>query len=278
MINLKDKILSRYKKDKNGIYFYQIANKLQKIEINFRRKVAKKTYKNHIKEISKHHSIPVMDDYINKTIKSLPKGSKILDIGGGWAWHWRNINKIRPDIKVYVVDFIYENFFHAKKIIKKNFNKNVYLINTDANKLRFENETFDLVWSVQVFQHMPDFKQSAREIKRVLKKNSKFINITFNDSLISKIKYLLLNKKHFFEGVVPNQFFVSRNIRKYNLTLKSIFKCNPIIKYSEILFNPELGFFFGSEKSIFGKIDSMLTSSFILFKFIARQIHLEFTK
>ena len=51
MINLKDKILSRYKKDKNGIYFYQIANKLQKIEINFRRKVAKKTYKNHIKEI-----------------------------------------------------------------------------------------------------------------------------------------------------------------------------------------------------------------------------------
>ena len=38
----------------------------------------------------------------------------MLDVGCGWCWHWRNISKIRPDIKIVALDFIEKIFSHGK--------------------------------------------------------------------------------------------------------------------------------------------------------------------
>jgi SAM-dependent methyltransferase len=48
-------------------------------------------------------------------------------------------------------------------------------LNQDVQHLTFADETFDLVTSNQVFEHVPDDMQGYREICRVLKKNGAFI-------------------------------------------------------------------------------------------------------
>ena len=79
----------------------------QKEEIKLRKKVAEETnIKNYFKKIEKSHSIPVMDYEVNKFIQNIPQNGNILDVGGCWGWHWRNIDKIRPDIKVTIIDLI----------------------------------------------------------------------------------------------------------------------------------------------------------------------------
>ena len=53
--------------------------------------------------------------------------------------------------------------------------------------------------------------------------------------------------------------------------LEKIFKNIAITIYSELLFHPDLKVFTGSQNNVLGKIDSLLTGSFIIKKIFARQ-------
>ena len=109
----------------NGIYLKKNFDlKNQNKEFKMRTDIANKNYKNYFNEISKYHSIEVMDSEIIKFTKQLKSNSVVLDLGCGWCWHWRTLSELRPDIKIVALDFIKENFSHAKKIIgNKNLNQ-----------------------------------------------------------------------------------------------------------------------------------------------------------
>ena len=55
-----------------------------------------------------------MDHEVEQFISDLPMNSIILDVGGCWGWHWRNLEVIRPDIDVVIVDFVRANLIHVK--------------------------------------------------------------------------------------------------------------------------------------------------------------------
>jgi tRNA G46 methylase TrmB len=122
---------------KNGIYTKKFNSYGQNKEFKLRTNVGLRSYKNYLNEISKYHSIEVMDREIIKFTDRLKKNSIVLDVGCGWCWHWRNINKIRPDIKIVGIDFVKENFEHAKKILSKNSLKQFYFINDNLYFLCF---------------------------------------------------------------------------------------------------------------------------------------------
>ena len=66
-------------------------------------------------------------------------------------------------------------------------------------------------------------------------------------------------------------FFI-KVLKKQLKILESIFNYKARVRYSEILFSPELKFSIpGKENSFLGKLDSYLSSSFGFFKLIARQ-------
>ena len=114
-MNIK-KILSNLKVEKDGIYSGKIINDNQKYEIKIRNKAYnfnKFSKKNLLTEISKHHSIQVMDKEINRNTKKIKENSVILDVGGGWGWHWRNIHLQRPDLTVVIIDFSKNNLIHS---------------------------------------------------------------------------------------------------------------------------------------------------------------------
>tara|TARA_B100000674_G_scaffold498856_1_gene539976 strand:- start:2682 stop:3530 length:849 start_codon:yes stop_codon:yes gene_type:complete len=258
--------------EESQIYLAPFSNDSQKSEIAFRDTVATQTYSNYLNIIAKHHSIPVMDREVERVLKNLPKHAVILDIGGCWGWHWRSIDQIRPDVKIVILDFSLQNLFFASNILKHNLNHQIFLVNGDALSLPFSTSQFDLVWSVQTFQHIPNYRIAFQEVYRVLRKGSGlFVNYTLNDAFLVRSIYRLLCKKYVLKGNV-GPMYLERSSYSQKQLLASIFRSDVRSRYSEILFTPELRFPVGSkEASLLGRIDSYLSGSSPFFSTIARQ-------
>jgi ubiquinone/menaquinone biosynthesis C-methylase UbiE len=242
----------------------------QKKEFVLRKKIATKRYDNFIREISLHHSVNVMDREVEKFIKLLPKNSIISDIGGSWGWHWRNIEKKRPDIKIVIIDFIFENLLIAKKILRNKINKQIFLVNTDCCKFNIKNNFFDAVWSVQTLQHIPNYIQIYKKIYNQLKPGGYFYNCNLNNNYMINLVYKILKKKYLIKGF-NNNYYLERSSNMQKESLEKIFKNKVITIYSEILFHPDLKIFTGSPNNLIGKIDSFLTGKSIIKKIFSRQ-------
>jgi len=173
------KLLSRLEL-KDDIYGYDFINKGQDYEIKLRESVADYKYDDYLLELSKHHSIPVMDKEVIKFLELIPVDGIIIDVGGCWGWHWRNIHKHRPDVKVFIIDFVRNNLIHAKNILNGCINNNIFLIHGDATNLIFDDKVFDGYWSVQALQHIPNYELCVKEAYRVLKNGAAFANYSFN--------------------------------------------------------------------------------------------------
>ena len=261
-------ILKNYTKDSQGIYQSNFKVKSQLSEFILRKKIASKFYDNYFNEISKYHSIEVMDREVEIFLKKIKKNSIILDVGCGWCWHWRKLNKFRPDIKVIALDFIKENFKHAKNILgKKNLNQ-IYFVHDDFSTNKFILNSFDAIWSCQTFQHMNGLNLKFKIVYNLLKKSSFFYNFNLNYSLFNYLKNFLNIKK---QQKIKKFYLLNRDVCYQLKILSKIFKSNYKLKYNEILFHPEIHLFFGKKNSLISKLDSRL-SGFSIFKHFARQV------
>lgn len=274
-MNIKNKIrtvLKNYYYDKDlRVYKTKITSKKQIKEIETRKKVAIVNYKNYLEEISKFHSINVMDKEINFFLKQIPKNSIICDIGGCWAWHWRNILQQRPDVKIFIIDLVIENFKIAKFFIGKNLNKRIYLINDDICNIKITNNVFDAIWSVQTLQHIPSYKLAMKNIFKILKNDGILFNYNLNKNPIIKFIYKIIGKKYLEKGYTPI-FYLSRSSEKQKNIIEKIFENKVKTRYCEILFHPDIKLFFsGKKNSIVGKIDSLLSGEQCFKKNFARQ-------
>ena len=255
----------------DGIYSYDFNNIEQEDEIKARIAVSDEVYDDYLDTLSQHHSIPVMDREVNLFYDSMPKNAKIIDVGGCWGWHWRNISKLRPDIKIFIVDFVKGNLYHAKNILKGDINQNIFLIHGDATDLIFDDGVFDGYWSVQTLQHIPNFKKSILEANRVLKKSGFFASYSLNNASTIRFIYKFLGKEYQVKGNFSG-YYLSRASQEQENVVGEIFKQHLKIRYSEIIFKPELKLSFsGKEKSIFGVLDSYLSNNVGFLSSVARQ-------
>jgi ubiquinone/menaquinone biosynthesis C-methylase UbiE len=264
-------LLKKYQYNKSKKIFGKNQESLfQKKEFILRKKIAKKKYENFFKEIALHHSINVMDREVEKFLKLLPKNSIVCDIGGSWGWHWRNIDKDRPDIKVIIVDFIFENLLIAKKILENKINKQIFLINDDCCKFNIKNNLFNAVWSVQTLQHIPNYVYVYKKIYNQLKPSGYFYNCNLNINYMINLIYWILNKKYLIKGF-NNNYYLEKSNNVQKKYLEAIFKNKVTTIYSELLFHPDLKLFTGSKNNFIGKIDSLLSGNSIVKKIFARQ-------
>jgi ubiquinone/menaquinone biosynthesis C-methylase UbiE len=264
-------LLKKYQYNKSKkIFGKKLISLFQKKEFILRKKIAEKKYENFFKEIAFHHSINVMDLEVEKFLKLLPKNSIICDIGGSWGWHWRNLDKERPDIKVIIIDFIFENLLIAKKILNNKINKQIFLVNDDCCKFNIKNNLFHAVWSVQTLQHIPKYAHVYKKIYSQLKPGGYLYNCNLNINHIIRFIYWIFNKKYLIKGFNDN-FYLERSNEVQKRYLEKIFKNKAITIYSELLFHPDLKVFTGSKNNLIGKIDSLLTGNSIIKKMFARQ-------
>ncbi|EMJ96558.1 methyltransferase domain protein [Leptospira alstonii serovar Pingchang str. 80-412] len=215
----------------------------------------------------------MMDREIKRFLKKIKPNGVVLDIGGCWGWHWRNLSSERPDVKVIVVDFLRENLKHAKRFLGDSIGKNVYLIHADATSLPFQDQVFEGVWTVQTFQHIPDFKKACSEAYRVLKPNGIFINYSLNATPFNRIIYFLVGKKYHKEGKIEGSFLLNKASKAQKEILIDLYGKRHVWEcYSECLFHPDLKLTFtGRRNDFFGILDYYLSKIYGLNAFLARQ-------
>ena len=258
---------------RDGIFDSQICDVGQPDEILFRTNVAKKLKGNFLKNISKSHSIPVMDAEISRFLKCIPLNGIILDVGGCWGWHWRNVHTVRPDLSVVILDFVRPNLVHAKTLLGDLINKNICLVHGDATNLQFKSELFDGIWTVQCLQHIENFESAISESCRVMKPEALFVNYSLN--IQPQVKFLkeLLRKQYVTDGhMMDGKLWLSRASAKQKLHLEKIFQNIVDERWSEYLFSPALGInFLGKENHRLGRLDAKFTNNNGFMRWFARQ-------
>jgi len=266
--------------DSDGIFFAipsESTSADQSVEISLRERIAVENYDNYLYVISHSHSIPVMDHEVDRFLLHMPHGALILDIGGCWGWHWRRLAETRPDAGVVIVDFIRSNLTHAKNVLGDLVGSQVVLIHADATALPFVIDEgfagFDGVWTVQTFQHIPDFNKALLEAYRVLKVQSGlFANYSLNVQPSVRWLYHLFGRRYIIKGNVPGAFWLARASEEQKMFIEEVFGSKVSERWSEILFSPELHFNVpGRKGSWFGHLDALLSNNAGFLRMLARQ-------
>ncbi len=272
MLDKKIDFLNDLNLGQDGIYGHNVSSGAQSVEITLREEVADNASNDYMSMIANSHSIPVMDFEVNRMLRLLPKDSVVLDVGGCWGWHWRNILDIRPDIKIIIIDFVRANLLHAKKVLSDLINSSVYLLHNDATDLEIPNNAIDCYWSVQALQHIPDYNKAIDEAYRVIKPGGLFFNYSLNDQPIIRWLYKIMKKQYVVKGNMQGSFYICRASNEQKLYIEKIFQQKVIERWSEIIFKPELHIAAaGREGALMGSVDSKLSNDFGLFSSIARQ-------
>ena len=131
---------------------------------------------------------------------------------------------------------------------------------------------FDGIWSVQTFQHIPDFDKAVSEVHRLLKEGGLFATYSLN--IQPHIKYLrrLLGRDYLTRGWVAGAFWLARASREQKQCIETMFSNVASERWSEILYSPELRIIApGRKGSVFGKLDAMLSNRFGFLGWLARQ-------
>lgn len=98
----------------------------------------------------------------------LKAGQKVLDVGCGMAHLLYELTQVVPGLEVAGADISTYALEHAKEEVRP------FLIEAAAQKLPFEDNSFDLVISLTTLHNLKvyDLEKAVREIERVSKKNS----------------------------------------------------------------------------------------------------------
>lgn len=271
-------ILAGLSQDEHGIWCGKVKAFGQHEEISFRQEIAKQQTDDALDIVSSHHSIEVMDNEVKRALGLYtPHGGVIADIGGCLGWHWRTIDKTRPDIIVLIVDFVKKNLLHAQKLLKDKVGRNIYLVHGDATCLPFPDDSVDLYWSSQTLQHVPDIHQALREGWRILKEGSWLINYSLNRARIIEVIYHILRKDYIIEGQTK-QFWLARATPAQRQIFQEIFHNKVQERFTEVFFQPSFGLCTGRKGNLFGKIDACLSSSNAFWGPLARQRSFEVQK
>lgn len=277
MINPKFQKLFQSFKLHDGVYLdFELYSGAQGTEYLFRRDIASKVYFDYYTTISRSHSIPVMDAEVDSFLKMIPINGIILDIGGGWGWHWRRLASTRPDICVVILDFVKENFLHAHTILGDLIGKNIALLHSDATNLPFtideEFTGFDGVWSVQTLQHIPNFKIVVAEAHRVLKVGASFANYSLNYLPIFKFFKHIFGKDYSRSSKIQGSYWLFYASNEQKEAIEVVFSNNVIVRFTEIIYTPELRFFApGTRNSLLGKVDAKLSNKYGFLRHVSRQ-------
>ena len=75
-----EQILSDLQLGEDGIYSHDFKNIELDAEVKLRELVASHNYQDYLHEISKHHSVPVMDSEVILFLSRIPKNASIIEV------------------------------------------------------------------------------------------------------------------------------------------------------------------------------------------------------
>ncbi len=130
-------------------------------------------------------------NWVFDTLLKLPSNAKILELGSGPAYLWKECSNRIPsswdiilsDLSSGMLDSAWRNLVVTGRAY--NFKE------IDAQSIPFEDETFDAVIANFVLYHLPDRPKAIAEIKRVLKPGGRIIAATVGDHHLQEMMDVL---------------------------------------------------------------------------------------
>ena len=147
-----------------------------------------------------------------------PLKGRILEVGIGTG---KNIPYYSQYANVTGIDFSRKMLERAKKMLENSGKKNIELKLMDAEKLEFEDNSFDYVVTSCVFCSVPDPIKGLKEIKRVLRPSGKLVmieHVLSSNRAIALIENIFNPMHRFFTGTEINRD-TKKNIQKAGLRI-----------------------------------------------------------
>jgi len=135
------------------------------------------------------------NDYSIKLLENIPNdfAGKILDIPAGTGILTYEKYKKLNSSKIICMDYSNDMLEIAKARFEENGLNNIECKQGDAGNIPYENETFDLVLSMNGFHVFPDKEKAFSEIKRVLKINGTFIGCFYIKGINNRTDWFINN-------------------------------------------------------------------------------------
>ena len=147
---------------------------------------------------------------LNKFCELEPKN--VLEVGAGFGILGLEVSDYCGKLKGIEIS---DRLKVAKSNLKGSGKRNVSFVYGDATKMKFDDDSFDLVYCSQVLEHIPECEVAIKEIARVSKKN-----------IIIDVPTPLWEIYHFFRfwlWVVTHPVYVlNRGIEKIRMEKASI--------------------------------------------------------
>lgn len=150
-------------------------------------------------------------DWIVKTLKKIPKGSKILDAGAGE----QQFKNFCSHLKYVSQDFAKYNGKGDKKGLQTKIwdNSNLDIV-SDITSIPVPDRSFDAVLCTEVFEHLPEPILAIKEFSRIIKKGGYLILTSPFCSLTHFSPY------HYYSGF--NRYFYKTHVPKYGFKIIEI--------------------------------------------------------
>jgi len=167
-------------------------------------------------------------------VADVKKQMYILDVGCGRGEI--ALNCALNDCKVFAVDYSHDALKLTKKTVKnlkKKYRKNIFIIKMDAKRLAFKNNIFDRLLLFDIIEHLYNWEilELLRNIKRILKKDGKFIIHTspnlwvYEYSYFLKRLYILIKKRKWLSSNPRSAHDKKMHVNEQNiLSLKQLLK------------------------------------------------------
>ncbi len=116
------------------------------------------------------------DDYLEKALSGIPENfsGKLLEVPVGTGILTMPLYKTLPKADITCLDYSTDMMGQAQEKAERFHLKNVTFRQGDVGALPYEDDTFDIVLSLNGFHAFPDKKAAYREVYRVLKPGGTF--------------------------------------------------------------------------------------------------------
>ena len=193
--------------------------------------------KNRIHYAYQKYKHKIESNFLKKTISNISSTNiKILDVACGTGRMLPEIFKTKNKIEYIGLDSSREMFKELKKkeAFKKN-KKNISLVLSDATKIPYKSNYFDIVYTYHLLWHLEkeDQKKIILEMKRVTKKGGIIIfDILNKDFIWEKLKKYFGKKKS--EGLYKQKISEVKEILRYVNNIEMEKLSDAIIKNDNI--------------------------------------------
>lgn len=190
--------------------------------------------------VERHHCISAMRWRSARFARGFASEDWLLDVGIGWGWHWLGHAE---GARVLGIDMSIGNLRLARRLLGDEADS-VVLVCADAAALPLRRRSMAGLWSVQVFQHMPDdvLARAKAELDRVLTGRFRMEISNLNPALLHRVVYRLTGRRLHRRGRIGEMELVRRSAREWAGVWSDFRRgrCRMSVGYSELFFHPDL--------------------------------------